>query len=123
MPKPLSATAVAPLTNEAHGLSDGRTLIIRDADGGEEIELHSPDGEVELTISITAEGPVVKVTGARLELASTDTVSVRARVLDLVASEQARVHADGELTLTSGLDTRMVAEGEVHVLGKMIWLN
>jgi hypothetical protein len=66
---------------------------------------------------------VVRVSGATLALEATDKVSLKARVVDLVASEQARVHADGELTLTSGLDTRMVADGEVHVLGQMIWLN
>ena len=45
------------------------------------------------------------------------------RHFDVQAEETARIHADGYLTFTSGLDTRMVADGEVHMLGTMIWLN
>ena len=119
----MSQTVPAVVPRDHHALSDGRKLVVRDADGGEEIALFSPDGEVEVTISVTNEGPVVRVSGATLALEATEKVSLKARVVDLVASEQARVHSDGQLTMTSGLDTRMVADGEVHVLGQMIWLN
>ena len=74
-------------------------------------------------VTLTEAGPVVRLSGARLEMTGTDSVTVKTRCFDVQASETARVHADGHLTLTSGLDTRMVAEGEVHVLGTMIWLN
>jgi hypothetical protein len=106
-----------------HDLRDGRRVAVLDIEGGQRVELVSPSGDVEVSIAVTADGPVVRLVGARLELEAVDVLSMKARVIDMQASESARVHSDGQLTLTSGLDTRMVAEGDVHVLGKLIWLN
>lgn len=118
-----SIKRAALVAGESRSLSDGRTVLIREDSSGEQIEICSPNGEVEVSIAITEAGPVVRLSGAHLELNGTDSVTVKTRCFDVQASETARVHADGHLTLTSGLDTRMVAEGEVHVLGTMIWLN
>ena len=104
-------------------LDSGRTVTIRGESGAEVVEVLDADGQVEVSISIEADGPVVKLSGARLELEATDTVAIKTRHFDVQASETARLHADGHLTFTSGLDTRVVADGEVHMLGSMIWLN
>lgn len=117
------STTLAKDTMDSRTLGDGRSLSIRMGEEGEEISFHAPDGSLELQVQVTSEGPIVKLSGARLELASTDTVSVKARCFEVKTTETAHVHADGHLTFTSGLDTRMVADGQVHVLGEMIWLN
>lgn len=104
-------------------LQSGRSVLVRGEEGSEVVEICDAEGSVEVSISIGAEGPVVKLSGAKLELEATDTVSVKARRFEVETTETARIHADGHLTLTSGLDTRMVADGEVHMLGTMIWLN
>jgi hypothetical protein len=104
-------------------LSSGRRLVIRETDGGEDVEIHAPNGDLEVVITITPDGPVVRLSGARLELEATDTVSLKARNVELQASELTTMHSDGHLTLTSGLDIRTVAEGDVHVLGNIVWLN
>ena len=104
-------------------LQAGRTVSIRGDAGADIVEICDADGSVEVSITIGAEGPVVKLSGARLELEATDTVAIKTRHFDVQAEETARVHADGHLTFTSGLDTRVVADGEVHMLGTMIWLN
>lgn len=104
-------------------LESGRTVTLQGEVGSEIVEICGADGRVEVSILIGADGPVVKLTGARLELEATDTVAIKARHFDVQASETARIHADGHLTFTSGLDTRVVADGEVHMLGSMIWLN
>ncbi|MFT7518527.1 MAG: hypothetical protein ACI9MC_000659 [Kiritimatiellia bacterium] len=122
MSEPLSVQT-PPVANETHALSHGRSVVICDSSTEQRVEIRSADGQVEVTISINAEGSTVKLTGAQLELESPDTIAVRARVFDVQTTEAARMHTDGELTLTSGLDTRIVCEGDVHLLGKMIWLN
>jgi hypothetical protein len=104
-------------------LSAGRTVTLQGEPGSEIVEICGPDGSVEVSITLGAEGPVVKLTGARLELEATDTVAIKARRFEVQTTETASIHADGHLTFTSGLDTRMVADGEVHMLGTMIWLN
>ena len=120
--KPSPVVGAAPDTIE-HSLADGRSVVIR-SDGSDEcVQIHAADGELELTITLTEAGPQVRLSGAQLELEATDTVAIRARCVDVQATEMARMHADGHLTLTSGLDTRVSADGEVHVLGTMIWLN
>ena len=109
--------------NPIQTLQSGRSVLVRGEEGAEVVEICDAQGEIEVSITIGAEGPVVKVLGAKLELEATDTVSVKARCFEVETTETARIHADGHLTLTSGLDTRMVADGEVHMLGSMIWLN
>jgi len=104
-------------------LQSGRTVTVCGEPGAEVVEICDAEGSVEVSISIGAEGPVVKLSGARLELEATETVAIKTRHFDVQAEETARIHADGHLTFTSGLDTRVVADGEVHMLGTMIWLN
>ena len=105
-------------------LQAGRSVTLRDEAGSDIIEISNADGDVEVSIVMQDDGPpVVKLSGARLEMEATDTVAIKARHFDVQTTETARMHADGHLTFTSGLDTRVVADGEVHMLGSMIWLN
>ena len=67
---------------------------------------------LELCIELTDRGPVVRLSGARLELDATETLALKAQRIEFEAAEEAAIHSDGNLTLTSGLDTRTVAEGD-----------
>jgi hypothetical protein len=58
-------------------LPSGRCVLIRPADDGEELEVRSPEGEVEVRILLTAQGPVLRLRGVRLELEAEQTVAVR----------------------------------------------
>ena len=49
----------------------------------ETLEVVSPDGDVEVSIRLSPEGPVLKLRGARLEIESTDVVAVNCRRLAL----------------------------------------
>lgn len=104
-------------------LDSGRVVTVRQAGKDEVVEVLDTNGDVEVSITLGADGPVVRLTGAQLELEGTESVSIKTRKFEVEASETARMHAEGHLTLTSGLDTRVVADGEVHMLGTMIWLN
>lgn len=106
-----------------HALSSGHKLIIRSGADGEDVEIRSPEGKLEVSITVTAEGPVLRMVGGRVEMEATDTMALKARNLELQATETASMHSDGHLTMTAGLDVRTVAQGEVHVLGTLIWLN
>lgn len=119
MSKPMKVLEAEPELE----LSSGHRIVVRTHEGGENVEIRSPEGQVEMTITLTAQGPVIRMTGAKLELEATDTVSLKGRTVEVQASESATVHSDGHLTMTSGLDTRTVAQGDVHVLGTIVWLN
>ena len=106
-----------------HQLPDGRRVVLNwDGDEGE-IGVRAPSGDLELQIRITPEGPVVQLTGARLELNATDSVSIQTRNLDLHAAERASLTSDDAIELRSAGDTDLNAHGEVRVLASMIHLN
>jgi hypothetical protein len=72
-------------------LPSGRSVIVRLADGTEELEIRSPRGDVEVRIVLTEAGPVVRLSGARLELEAAETVAVRCRRFE--------VRAEGDICL------------------------
>lgn len=103
-------------------LSAGRRLIIA-TDGGEEtIQVQGEDGAVEVTIELTASGPVVRLSSARLELDATREIAMRCERLDIEAEDGARIHTRGIASL-SGRETRVGAKGDVRLKGARIFLN
>lgn len=96
-------------------LPSGRSLAVRLGDAGEEIEIRSPEGEVEVQIVLTEQGPVVKLQAARLELAATEEIQLNARRLALHSQEQTEVTTAGVV--------RVQSQGDTHINGKMLYLN
>ena len=130
-PSASRATASAPSAADRLGsaetgvverrLPSGRSVVLRIDGAGEEIEIRSARGEVDVRITLTDAGPVVSLRGARLELEAPD-VSVRCNTFD--------VHATETLSLSSERDVRIEAdelraktEHDVHLNGAFIRLN
>jgi hypothetical protein len=88
-------------------LPSGRTVRIRASAEAEELEVRSPSGEVEVKITLTAAGPVVRLRSARLELEAAEDVAVRCRRFEVQASDEVRLRA----------------AGDVHVNGEVVRLN
>jgi hypothetical protein len=103
-------------------LPSGRSVLLRVGEGGEELEVRSPDGAVELTVLLTAGGPVVRLRGARLELEALDAVALRCRRLEVATAEGTHLHSGGEVRIT-GQEMRVRTQGDVHVDGDVIRLN
>ena len=61
----------------------------------DQLTILDPRGEIELTIRLTPEGPVLTVSGANLELVATRTLSVRCEQLDLQVDQDARLGIGG----------------------------
>ena len=106
-----------------HILPDGRQVVLSWEGEAGEITVHAPDGELEVTVRITDSGPVLELTGARVELKASDEVSIQSRILNLSATEKASVTSGDGLEIRSSGHTELTAEGEVRVLGSMIHLN
>jgi hypothetical protein len=95
-------------------LPSGRRLALRIGSAGEEIEIRSPAGDVEVRIALTDAGPVVSLRAARLELNAADAVAVRCRDFG--------VEASGEIKLEAN-EVRAQTEGDIHLNGAFIRLN
>ena len=96
-------------------LPSGRAVAVAAAPGEERLTVRSPDGVVEVQVSLTAAGPVVRVAvGGRLEIAATGDVAVRCRSLDVRAVDGVRIEAD---------EFRAKTVGSIHLNGETVRLN
>ncbi|QDU62635.1 hypothetical protein Pan216_35020 [Planctomycetes bacterium Pan216] len=103
-------------------LPSGRTLAVRLNDSQEQIEVVSPQGEVEVRIVMTDEGPVVKLCGVRLEIEAEETVAVNCRNFEVNAEERAAIVSGGPVRVT-GDEMRVRTRQDVHMNGAFIRLN
>lgn len=82
-------------------LPSGRSVILRVGDT-EELEVRSPDGEVEVRIVLTDAGPVVRLRAAKLELETIDSVDVRCKNFNVTAEEM-RVQTAGDTHINAAV--------------------
>jgi len=104
-------------------LPSGRRIALL-ADGDrEQLEVRSADGRIELRVVLTDAGPVVSLSGAKLELHSTDSVSVRCRSFEVEALDDLRLRAAGDIELGSESQIRARAAGQAFIDGDYVNLN
>lgn len=96
-------------------LPSGRQVALSLENGNELLEVYAPDGQVEVRIELTEAGPVVRLSGARLELSATETVSIDAKNVEVNASEA--------ISMSCAEDMRLKSTKDVFLEGAVIWLN
>lgn len=104
---------------EEQPLPSGRSVVLRVGEAPEELEIRSPRGELEVRITLTDEGPVVQLRGARVEVEAADTLAVSCRRFDLRTTETAHLSSAGDIEIT-GREMRVLTEGDVHMTGDII---
>jgi len=80
---------------------------------GTSFQIQAPDGKVELTVRITAEGPVLTFAAASIEIAKTSTLKVDVDELTL----RARKHAEIECLGT--VSQKVIGDSVTHCEGRM----
>lgn len=103
-------------------LPSGRSVVVKVVGDTEELEIRSPQGEVEVHITLTETGPVVKLSGARLELTSPAGVAINCPKFEVNATESMHLHADAEVKIT-GHNLRVKTVDETRINSKPIRLN
>jgi hypothetical protein len=88
----------------------------------EELEIRDAEGQAEVCVSLTADGPVVRVRGGRLELDAIDTVAVRCQRFEVHTSESTELSSSGAVRIT-GEELRVKTEEDIHLNGQVIRLN
>ena len=96
-------------------LREGRTLSVEQSGTGELVEIRSSSGQVELSIKLTEDGPVLQMESARLQLRASEAVEIESKRVEIRATETVQLASKDEI--------KVDAEGEVRVNGKMIYLN
>jgi hypothetical protein len=103
-------------------LPSGRSVVLRVAEDGEELEVRSPHGEVEVRITLNAQGAVVSLRGSRLELEAPETVAINCGRFEVCAAEAMQLHTAGNVHI-SGHAMQLKTEGDMHMNGGIIHLN
>jgi hypothetical protein len=92
-------------------------------DGGrEELEVRSPQGDVEVRITLTDAGPVVSLRGARLELDSPDAVAVNCRKFEVNTQEGTELKSAGAVQIAAN-EMNVNTTEDIRLKGKIIHLN
>lgn len=105
---------------ETRYLKDGRTLTVHDDDT---VEIRSAGGMLEVRIQLTEQGPVLAMESARLSLKAAESVEIESKRVEIKATETVSVASQGNVLVTSQGETKIDAEDDVRVEGKVIWLN
>ncbi len=103
-------------------LRDGRKLVLSEQGSEQLVEIRNESGMLEIRIRLTEEGPVLQMESARLSLKATESVEIESKRVEIRGSEKLELKG-GEIQVTGEQDVKVNAEGEVHVVGTMIYLN
>jgi hypothetical protein len=113
-----TSSCVEPL----HRLPSGRSVVVKVAEDCEQLEIRDAAGRVEVWVILTAEGPVVRISGARLELASADTIALQCRRFEVETAESASIKSKGDVQIT-GRELKVRTSEDIHLNGEFIRLN
>lgn len=98
-------------TELAIELGHGRTLDVREGEGGPTLCVRRPDGAAEVTIELRPTGPVVRVEAAALEVAHRGQISIECESFAVRAQRRIDLACErGDVRLDAGDD--VVATGE-----------
>jgi len=104
-------------------LESGRQVMVHSSEKDELIEIAESDGEIIMKVRMTDDGPVISVSGAHLELKSTDTIALEAKKIKIKAKDKVVVESKGGLEIDSSKKISIKSGDDIRVAGKMIYLN
>jgi len=95
-------------------LAENRRLEVEP--GGTSFRVRAPDGEVELRVRLTPEGPVLLFSAAQIEIERTKSLKVEVDSFEVCARERISLSSQGDFEQTVARDLTSHCEGrqEVH---------
>ena len=103
-------------------LRDGRKLVVGEKGADQMVEIRNESGMLEVRIVLTEQGPVLQMESARLSLKAAESVEIESKRVEIKGTEKLAIEG-GEIQVKGEQDVKVTAEGEVHVVGTMIYLN
>ena len=103
-------------------LRDGRKLVLSEQGSDQLVEIRNESGMLEVRIVLTEQGPVLQMESARLSLKAAEAVEIESKRVEIKGTETLELNG-GEVAVKGETDVKVNAEGEVRVVGKMIYLN
>lgn len=104
-------------------LEDGRKLVVSRTGGDQVVEIRSESGMVEVRIQLTETGPVLQMESARLKLSAQESIEIASKRVEIAATEELALTGGAvDIEAETSVDVE-AKEGDVKVVGKMIYLN
>jgi hypothetical protein len=103
-------------------LQGGRTLVVHEQGDAQLVEIRSESGTVEVRITLTDKGPVLQMESVRLAIKASEAVEIDSPRVAIRGEDTVEV-SGGKVALEAEDDVTVEADGEVRVVGKMIYLN
>lgn len=104
-------------------LDSGRQVVVYSNENEEVLEVVETEGEVILKVRLTDAGPVISVQGTRLELKSTEALTLESKRIKIKAEEEVGIESRGTLEIDTSKEIGIHSDDEIRVVGKMIHLN
>ncbi len=104
-------------------LQHAKTLTVTPGEDHDLVEIRGAEGQLELRVKLTPDGPVLQMESVRLSLKSAEDINVECRNFEVRTSEAIDLHADTGMQLSGQADIRVNANGDVIVTGEKIFLN
>lgn len=103
-------------------LASGRKIVVTVDGDGERLEVLGPAGDLQVEIRFDAQGPVLRLTGARLDLHAVRSMTLRAEDIAVVAERSATVHGGVRVGIDGGAGS-IRTRGDLDLRGRSISLN
>lgn len=87
------------------------------------IDVTTPTGEPAVHITLTENGPVVEVAGAKLSLKSPQDINIACENFSVETEKDLYMNSNGGLIIESTQELQLNCEVDVHIRAKVIWLN
>ncbi len=104
-------------------LQNARTLTVTPAEDHDLVEIRGAEGQLELRVKLTPDGPILQMESVRISLKAAESVNVQCKNFEVRATESVDLHSDSTMQLSGQADVRVNANGDVIVKGEKIYLN
>jgi len=104
-------------------LKSGRLISAKSDKDQDILEIRESDGQMIIKMNLTDKGPVMIVEGARLELKSSESISLQAKNVEIDATEGAVIKSRGSLQMTSSEEMEIKSDDDLRLTGKIIHIN
>ncbi len=104
-------------------LQNAKTLTVTPAEDHDLVEIRGAEGQLELRVKLTPDGPILQMESVRISLKASESVNVECKNFEVRATESVDLHSDSTMQLSGQADVHVNANGDVIVKGEKIYLN
>ena len=98
-------------------LKSGYAAESLESNEGESILIKAPDGKICLSITLSAQGPIVEINSTSLKLAAQGDLSLECRNMQINAENQICLQSKGDMIQTAGGNLTVKTQGSIETEG------